>query len=170
MIKLNLSSLIHAVAGHQAIIEVKIDRVCLEDIELQHLHGELTFTRVVEGLAVEGELDAKAKVACTRCLTSFYEPIKVEFDDIISLPGADLTLERPVRIREDGWVDLAPLVREHAWLGLPVNSICSPTCLGLCPDCGGNRNLGECTCEEEERIDPRLEALRALVEDDPGAG
>jgi uncharacterized protein len=165
MIKLNLSSLIHARTGRQEIIEIEVDHVSLEDLELAHLQGELTFTRVAEGVMVEGVLDAQAKVTCTRCLISFYEPIKLEFDDIVSLPGEDLTLERPVRIREDGWVDLEPLVREYAWLGLPVNPICSQTCLGLCPKCGGNRNLGECDCEEVERIDPRWEALRELVED-----
>jgi uncharacterized protein len=165
MIKLNLSSLLHARAGHQEVIEVDVEHVSLDDLELAYLRGELRFTRVADGVLVEGILDAKAKTECTRCLTTFYEPIKVEFDDMISLPGADLTDERPVRIREDGWVDLEPLVREYAWLGLSVNPICSPTCQGICPECGGNRNLGECTCEEVEAIDPRWEALRVLVED-----
>lgn len=165
MIKLNLSSLVHARVGRQEIVEIKVDQLSLEDLDLSHLHGALVFTRVAEGVTVEGVLDAEANVNCTRCLTTFCEPIKVEFDDLITLPGADLTLEHPVRIREDGWVDLEPLVREYAWLGLPVNPICSQTCLGICPECGGNRNLGECSCEDVERIDPRWAALRELVED-----
>jgi uncharacterized protein len=133
------------------------------------LQGTVHFTRVAEGILAEGELDAKAKAECTRCLTPFFEPITIELEDIISLPGAELTLERPVRVNDDGWVDLAPLVREYAWLGLPVSPVCRPDCLGICPVCGGNRNLGECDCEETESVDPRWEALRQLVDESDAA-
>lgn len=164
MIKLNLSSLTHARVGKQESVEIDIDHVIVGDLELIDLRGDLHFTRVAEGVLVYGELDARAKVECTRCLTPFYEPIVIELEDIISLPGADLTSERPVRVNEDGWVDLAPLVREYAWLGLPASPVCKPDCKGICPQCGGNRNLGECECEDVERTDPRWEALRELVE------
>jgi uncharacterized protein len=164
MIKLNLSSLTHARVGKQESVEIELDHVIAGDLELIDLQGNLQFTRVAEGILAQGELEAKAKTECTRCLTPFFEPITIELEDIISLPGASLTLERPVRVHEDGWVDLAPLVREYAWLGLPASPVCKPTCLGICPQCGGNRNLGECDCEEAERIDPRWEALRELTE------
>jgi hypothetical protein len=34
----------------------------------------------------------------------------------------------------------------------------------LCARCGGNLNLGECTCTESE-IDPRWDGLEALLEE-----
>jgi len=163
MIKLNLSRLTHARVGQQESVELDVEKTTVGDLELAHLRGTLEFTRVAEGILVQGELDVEAKTECTRCLTPFFEPIKIEFEDIISLPGADLTAERPVRVHEDGWIDLAPLVREYAWLGLPVSPVCSPDCRGICPECGGNRNLGECDCEDVLTIDPRWEALRELV-------
>lgn len=169
MIKLNLSTLAHARVGKQASIEVDIDRVIIGDLELTDLQGTLQFTRVVEGLLVQGQLQAKAKTECTRCLTPFFEPITIDLEDTISLPGAELTLERPVRVNENGWVDLAPLIREYAWLGLPSSPVCRPDCKGICPECGGNRNLGECDCEDVERIDPRWAALQELVEDSDAA-
>lgn len=164
MIRLNLSSLTHARVGKQETVEIDIEHVVVDELELADLQGDLQFTRVAEGILVQGELDAKARAECTRCLTPFFEPITIELEDIISLPGAELTLERPVRVHEDGWVDLAPLVREYAWLGLPASPVCRSDCQGICPQCGGNRNLGECECEDVERIDPRWEALRELVE------
>ncbi len=167
MIKLNLSSLAHARVGRQEPKDLDIEDVLAGDTELRYLRGHLQFTRVAEGILVLGELDAEAKTECTRCLTPFYQPITIELEDILSLPGAGLTPERPVRVNEDGWVDLAPLIREYVWLGMPPNPICSSTCKGLCPECGGNRNNGECTCENVTTIDPRWEALRQLV-DKPG--
>jgi len=44
---------------------------------------------------------------------------------------------------------------------MPFAPLCNPDCLGLCARCGGDRNLGECTCSDEQ--DPRLSALSGLV-------
>ena len=65
--------------------------------------------------------------------------------------GGDLTL------------DPEPLVRDAIALELPFAPLCSPTCRGLCPRCGGDRNLGECSCTEA--IDPRWAALERFRED-----
>ena len=164
MIRLKLSALTHAVVGQHESIDLEVDDVTVDDLELAFLKGELELTRVEEGILVQGELHGEAKTECTRCLTPFYVPITFELEDIISLPNADLTPERPVRVNENGWADLTPLVREYAWLALPVSPVCSSDCLGICPECGGNRNLGECQCEEVEEIDPRWNALRQLVD------
>jgi uncharacterized protein len=42
---------------------------------------------------------------------------------------------------------------------------CREECLGLCPECGKNLNDGPCDCQIDD-IDPRLAALRALLDDD----
>jgi len=168
MMKLTLSALAHARVGKQQAVDLDIDSVHVGDVELQRLRGSLQFTRVAEGILVLGDLEAEAKTECTRCLVPFLQPIRIELEDIIGLPGASLTPERPVRVNEDGWVDLAPLIREYVWLSLPVNPLCSTTCQGLCPECGGNRNTGECTCEANLAVDPRWEALRQLL-DNPGS-
>jgi uncharacterized protein len=165
MIRLNLSTLAHARVGKQESVDISVDRVVVDDVELIHLRGELDFTRVTDGLLVQGEITAQAKTECTRCLTPYFEPITIELEDTIGLPGSELTPERPIRIDEDGWANLAPLLREYAWLALPVSPLCSPDCQGICPECGGNRNLGECTCEEVVSIDPRWEALRKLTDE-----
>jgi len=43
--------------------------------------------------------------------------------------------------------------------------LCREGCLGRCPTCGQNRNLGNCACPPaEEPGDPRLAALRKLFD------
>lgn len=164
MIKVNLYTLIHAKTGARETATLDFGPVTVTDLELGFLKGDLHFTRVDYGIMVEGTLDAEVKTECTRCLQPFYVPVIIEPEDIISLPGRELTPERPVRIAEDGWTDLSPLVREYAWMGLPVNAICKPDCRGICPQCGGNINLGECTCDAAAPIDPRWAALKALLD------
>jgi uncharacterized protein len=163
MINLNLSKLTHAVPGRQARATLDLGELDVGDLSLSYLRGKLEFTRVVDGILVEGTLETEIQTLCTRCLSPLKLPVTLTLEDTIGLPNAEITSERPVRVNEEGWADLTPLIREYAWLALPLNPLCSTDCEGLCPVCGGNRNLGECVCEETEEIDPRWEALRDLL-------
>jgi uncharacterized protein len=164
MIKVNLSSVTHAKTGSQYVTDLDVSHLVIQNLDLAFIKGQLSFTRVNDGILIQGSLATEVKTECTRCLNSYFAPVTIEFEDIISLPGAALTQERPVRVTETGWADLTPLVREYTWLGLPSIAVCSPDCKGICLECGGNRNLDECTCKEVEKIDPRWEALKALMD------
>ena len=59
-------------------------------------------------------------------------------------------------------LDLTALVREDLLLALPAKFLCREDCKGLCPMCGKNLNDGSCSCKKP--IDPRLEALRQLLD------
>ncbi len=163
MIKINFADIAHATPGKQERVSLDMEHLIAGDLDLAYLRGTLHFTRVDHGILVEGKLETAVKTECSRCLTPFYEPVTIELADIIGLPGMSPTPERPVNVHEDGWADLTPLIREYAWLGLPLNPLCSPDCPGLCPVCGGNIRKGECTCGDDEPIDPRWEALRPLL-------
>ena len=165
MIKVNLSSLTHAKSGNQLTVDLDLGHLQIDDLDLSFLKGQILFTRIADGILVQGSLDTEVKTECTRCLSPYYAPVDIEIeDDVINLPGAALTQERPVRVDETGWADLSPFIREYAWLGIPAIALCSENCKGICLECGGNRSLGECTCEEVIKIDPRWEALRALMD------
>src|SRR5439155_14718691 len=60
----------------------------------------------------------------------------------------------------EGTIDLEPLIRDAVLLMVPFAPLCTPQCLGLCERCGGDRNLGECSCGPEP--DARWEALATL--------
>ena len=164
MIQVNLSSVTHAKSGYQFFTDLDFGHLVIQNLDLAYLKGHLCFTRITDGILLQGSLTTEVKTDCTRCLTSYYAPITIELEDVISLPGAEITQERPVRVIENGWADLTPLVREYTWLGLPAIALCSPECKGICLRCGGNRNLDECTCEEVDKIDPRWEVLKALMD------
>ena len=58
---------------------------------------------------------------------------------------------------------LEDVLREQVLLAAPLKAICREDCRGLCPHCGRNLNLEQCTCAEPIE-DPRWEALKGLRE------
>ena len=121
------------------------------------------------GVHLKGKITAEVEVACARCLEPVRSRVEVEFEvvfvDAASESDAD---EAEVdgdaldeSLVEDGSVDLAEVVREQIILALPEQTFCTEDCRGLCPKCGGNRNLIDCSCESRE-IDPRWAALKNL--------
>ena len=86
----------------------------------------------------------------------------MELDELFRLPnvpGDDQTLI----IGSDHFLDLRPVLRDLVIVSTPTHVLCKLDCAGLCPDCGQNLNQGTCDCQRED-IDPRLAALKALIE------
>jgi uncharacterized protein len=70
----------------------------------------------------------------------------------------DLTLS----VFDGAVIDVDDLVREQLLLALPAQVLCQDECKGLCPICGGDKNLKNCNCQEAE-IDPRWAGLKEIV-------
>jgi uncharacterized protein len=63
------------------------------------------------------------------------------------------------RLTDHHEMDLETPVREAIQLAAPIVPLCRPDCLGLCPVCGTDRNLGP-HGHADDSVDPRLEGLR----------
>ena len=63
----------------------------------------------------------------------------------------------------DEQIDLNELLREQFYLALPMKPLCKDECLGICPQCGTNRNIAPCDCNPHWE-DPRLAGLKNLLE------
>ncbi len=64
---------------------------------------------------------------------------------------------------DDMRLNLDELIREDIYLSLPSRFLCSENCKGLCPVCGADLNEEKCNCKAPP--DPRLEALRKLLDE-----
>ena len=53
------------------------------------------------------------------------------------------------------------LLREQILLAVPLKVVCRDHCRGLCPHCGKNLNIEQCSCSEPLE-DPRWEALKEI--------
>ncbi len=140
------------------------------------LTGTVALTRTSQGILVTGKLKTRLQVECKRCLEPYDVRVQVnlaeEFYPTVFI--ADAPLDRVPKEDEDvalmidahHILDLTEVIRQGLWLALPMDLLCRPDCAGLCPNCGGNRNLGECQCQEEE-IDPRWATLQQLLSTRP---
>ena len=129
---------------------------------------DLLVERQGQTVAVAGRFEATAQQACGRCLETFATPVAPEVDlQLVPHPTGrqgEIELARDdleVDFYQADVLDVAGLLRSETDLALPMKPLCRPDCRGLCPVCGGNRNVTECRCETRV-TDPRLAPLEAL--------
>jgi uncharacterized protein len=126
------------------------------------IEGDLTLESVLEGIYVTGSVGGRMTLRCARCLKEFEAEFDVAMNELyVREPGP----EDDYVLADDLTLDPEPMVRDAVVLQMPFSPLCTPDCLGLCERCGGDRNIGECTCGPE--VDPRWSALEALFADDP---
>ena len=118
---------------------------------------------------VNGHVDARAQVECDRCLKPIELPVSADFE-LEYIPGseyessaaAELTeAEMSVSVFDGDAIDVDEIVKEQILLAVPTRMLCREDCKGICPQCGTDRNTGECNCVTED-IDPRWAALKNL--------
>ena len=130
------------------------------------LGGPLSLESVVEGVFVTGSITGTWGVRCARCLTEETRPFTVEIGELVTPVATD-----PEEADDDGYalvedqIDIDQIVRDAVGVEMPFAPLCRPDCQGLCPTCGGNRNLGE--CPGHDVIDPRFAVLSELLIDLP---
>ncbi|MBI3456179.1 MAG: DUF177 domain-containing protein [Candidatus Rokubacteria bacterium] len=119
-------------------------------------------------VSVTGRCQATARLQCSRCLEVLVTQVGPEVDlhllpspanrhEEIELGPDDLEVD----FYHGDTLDVGGLLRSETLLALPMKPLCRADCRGLCPVCGGNRNLTACACEVRA-IDPRLAPLEAL--------
>jgi uncharacterized protein len=135
------------------------------------LTGSLTMLRTRKGILVSGRLHTTLLGTCCRCLEScevqaeleleeeFYSITRVGEAAVEAVPEDEQ--DEALLIDDHHILDLREVIRQSLWLAGSTNTLCTPDCEGLCPQCGENRNSGNCQCDEV-LIDPRWAALQEL--------
>ncbi len=118
---------------------------------------------------VNGTVTTTVETPCARCLKPVLVPIACEFSERFvtavswrseehhELASDDLN----VSLFDGEAIDLDELVREEIVLATPAQILCREDCQGLCPVCGGDRNIAACQCEARQ-VDARWEKLKDL--------
>jgi len=134
-----------------------------DDLLVGFLRGEVELLRTDYGLFAQGEIATQVDTQCVRCLTPIPCSLTVRLADHFAYNPRTLDQDQdPVfPILGKGTIDLAPPLREHILLNLPLHPLCRSDCRGLCSQCGANLNETKCDCSQLE-IDPRLAVLKAL--------
>jgi uncharacterized protein len=103
---------------------------------------------------LQARLSGGLDTTCARCLEAARIPIDANM--VLTFVSADED-EEDEDANEDvvafagNEIDLSDEVRDEIFLAIPVKPLCSESCQGLCPVCGGNRNVVACLCESSQR-------------------
>ncbi len=162
MLTFDVSRLLKASLGKSLTLDIDTGPRVLEDLEVDFLRGTVQVVRVEDGLFVEGKVESRLNLECVRCLTPFAFPVTLQLAEMFRMHGSEARPGVIYAVGEDGELDLAPLIRELAWLAIPMKHLCDPECKGLCPHCGADLNRESCECDEI-RVDPRLAPLKELL-------
>lgn len=133
---------------------------------------------VTEGILLSADVYAVAKGECIRCLDPVEIVIERKIQELYNYepssergkkkkvePEDDLDIEDELMMEGD-IMDLETPIRDAIVLSLPINPLCSPDCLGLCPECGGK--WADLPADHaHETIDARWADLGALNLEDP---
>jgi len=138
------------------------------DLEERYPHGvnlKGEIRRISHGVFIEGTIEGRESETCARCLEAFSRDVCVQVAEAYSedVPERDALISdvAPLVNRE---IDVDELVNQLLAVDEPIAAVCDPRCKGICPTCGGNRNVQSCS-HAEATIDPRLAGLARLLEE-----
>ncbi|HEX9917122.1 MAG TPA: DUF177 domain-containing protein [candidate division Zixibacteria bacterium] len=120
-----------------------------------------------ESFLAWAKIETRVKLECVRCLLIYSYPLQAEFNLLIEKQRPGLLLdpgnEDTVVINpQDKFIDISDRIRQAIALSLPLKSLCSPDCKGLCDICGADLNTSPCSCTIEE-YDSRWDKLKQAL-------
>lgn len=118
------------------------------------IHIEGTLNKIEDGVVFKGNILAKVKTVCSRCLDEIVKDLNIDFEEEFKKSQDELGYKI-----NDNYIDITKLIEDNILLNVPLKTLCSESCKGLCPVCGTNLNKSTCSCDTQI-IDPRLEKLK----------
>jgi len=137
---------------------------------LSKLTGSVDLMRTDKGILVSVTLHCTIVGRCSRCLIDISYPLTLTFQEEY-LPTVDASTGEslPSPADPDAFLidshqvlDLTEAVRQYRLTTEPMQPLCKPDCLGLCPHCGYDLNQGPCGCPGQE-TDARWAPLEELA-------
>lgn len=149
---MNILKLDTALVKEKGRVEGSVERydcsAIADSTSCQKLYVRYSLTLIEEEILADGSITGELTLECSRCLDKFVLPVKLTFKQAYpaSAPEIDLEVE----------------IREQLILNLPDKPLCREDCKGICPECGKNRNIEQCSCAPVPD-DPRWEKLKGLL-------
>lgn len=175
---LDLSEILAHPGMHQS-YTVAEPPLVVDDLECVHpIEGTLRFTNTGNALIIAGAVETRVTLLCSRCLAQMEAEIHVDVAEQFPLvhphgphPSHFAMVEEDVTPAAGGLfsgplMDLTELLRQLIILELPAYPLHAEDCLGLCPRCGRDLNLGPCGCSAVPGRSP-FSALGTMLGEQP---
>jgi uncharacterized protein len=130
------------------------EKKVIEDVELvSNIKGETFFEKVREDIILKGEFVTDIHLNCDRCLEDFAFHIDDNFFyTLLHREKKDENEEtEPDILYFDGNnINFLDIIHEQIILQIPLKTVCKEDCKGICPGCGKNLNIEECSCDKKD--------------------
>jgi DUF177 domain-containing protein len=113
--------------GYRRSFAITGERPSFDGLKLtKDIDGELTISRLDDGLLVDGTVTTELELVCDRCLRSFTRPVRLGFEAVYrDHPEDD---EWPI---DHDSIDLAPLIEQELIVSQPIKQLDRPDCPGI---------------------------------------
>jgi uncharacterized protein len=130
--------------------------------------------QVSDIIEVEGSLETRIRLLCSRCLQVYETKLASRFDLTYTrsisddIEAFDHHKEIELKAQDLGLIffngeeiDLTEGIQEQAVLAFPIQPLCQHRCKGLCSKCGADLNQGDCGCDRRS-LNSQFAALKNL--------
>jgi uncharacterized protein len=152
--------------GYPALLALQEAGECLF---LAPLRIHLSIAREFDHIRVNGRVETSLRLDCARCLVEyqldinspftifFMRTLEIAQDEEVELADNDLISST----YEGNEIDFTSEITEQIILEIPIKPLCRDDCRGLCPNCGAELNVADCSCGRED-ANFRFSALKDL--------
>ncbi|MEG1547897.1 MAG: DUF177 domain-containing protein [Clostridia bacterium] len=116
-----------------------------------------------DGFNVTGSFSTVLNSVCTKCNAEFKEPFTFDFSERYERIAA--TEDSDCYGYTGDEIDIDQMILDNLLQNIPMYSVCSEDCKGLCPICGCDLNNAQCSCAQDATVNPFL-VLTKLLDDD----
>jgi uncharacterized protein len=128
-------------------------------------------SRLKDQLIFRGQFSMPVRLTCARCAEQFERAIESELVFVLKFTPDQANQDLDESDSEDYYFlpegtlefDCSDLIRDRIILSVGLKPLCREECKGICPLCGTNLNIDQCSCEKEE-IDERWLPLKDLTD------
>ncbi len=144
--------------------------------DLKDVFGTVSVTKPVAFngtlVNVKGMLYLEGKVLCTydtqcdHCMAEMTRNLQVDIqEDLLEGDEGREGTEKDRFVYKGNWLILDKILADNIALALPMHHRCAQECAVICPKCGQPITGKGCDCSGDQSIDPRLAALKDLLDD-----
>jgi len=111
-----------------------------------------------------GTLAGRRATVCDRCGEQVRQKLNCDFEYLVTtLPEEELPELREVQCSDEEAntlylgepeIDVEAILREQVYLALPLRTLCSEDCKGICAGCGVGLNSDRCRCPSDNSNSP----------------
>lgn len=109
-------------------------------------------------IAVEGSFSTRLLLRCDRCLEPYSRDLSKDFRIYLSISpfkgnGEVELLEDDLNLDfiDGNFLHPDQIIKEQLILTVPMKTLCTVECKGLCPICGCNLNTTTCSCSSGDK-------------------